>query len=172
MNSKFLKLFFTIILFSNITFGQTKTFYSINDELFELPGKWEFIGKIESSAQWGFSNKKLEHILLINVRPIDMFEFYNKELSEFELLNKFYTWESESWEKNDNNIEVEKIEVNEVEKYIIWRLKIKDKNMENYIIHGMKNNKLIGVSLSDNNKKKPKSRDEKIDFVKKIYFNK
>ena len=88
------------------------------------------------------------------------------------MLNEFYTWESEHWAKNDDNIEVEKIEVNEIEKYIIWRLKIKDKNTENYIIHGMRNYKLIGVSLSDNNKTNPKSRIEKIDFVKRIYFNK
>ena len=166
------KIFFLFFLFTNLSFGQKISPFLINNELFELPGKWEFIGKIENSAQWGFSNKKLKHILLINVRPIDKFEFYDKELSEFDLLNKFYIWESEHWAKNDDNVEVEKIEVNETEKYIIWRLKIKDENLENFIIHGMKNFKLIGVSLSDNNKEKPKSRAEKIDFVKKIYFNK
>ena len=165
-------LFFTLFMFSNLSFGQKISPFLINNELFELPGKWEFIGKIENSAQWGFSNKKLKHTLLINVRSIDKFEFYNKDLSELELLNKFYIWESEYWAKDDNNIEVEKIEVNEEEKYIIWRLKIIDKDLENYIIHGMRNSKLIGVSMSDNNKKEPKSRNEKIDFVKNIYFNK
>ena len=172
MNSKFLKLFFTVILFSNITLGQTKTSFSINDELFELPGKWELIGKIENSGQYSFTSKKLKLGLLISVRKTEKFEFYSKDLTEFEFLNKFYTWETEYWGKDDVNVEIEKIEINESDKYIIWRLKIIDKNIESFIMSGVRNNKLIGISLSDNSKKEPKSKNEKIDFLKKIYFRK
>ena len=166
-----LKLIFTILLISNITYGQTKSPYLINNELFELPGKWEYIGKIESSAQWGFTNKKLKITLLINVRKIENFEFYNKDLSEFEFLNAFYIWETEFWGKADQNIEIENIEFNEQKKYIIWRLKIKDKNVENFILSSVRNDNLIGISFSDNNKKKPKNRNEIIDYLKKVYFN-
>jgi len=169
---KFLKILFSIFIFSSLSFGQTKTPYLINNELFELPGKWKHIGKIENAAQWAFANKKLELVLLINVRKTEIFEFYNKEFSEFEFLNKFYEWETEFWGKDDQNVEIEKIEINEQEKYIIWRLKIIDKNIESFIFSGIRNNKLIGISLSDNNKKEPKSRIEKIDFVKNIYFKK
>jgi hypothetical protein len=49
----------------------------------------------------------------------------------------------------------EKIETNELEKYIIWRLKIVDKNIESFIFSGIRNDKLIGISLSDNNKNLP-----------------
>jgi hypothetical protein len=172
MNTKILKVFFTIILFSNITFGQTKTPYSINDELFELPGKWELLGKIEKSSQYSFTNKKIKLGLLISARKKEMFDFYSKELSDFDFLNKFYTWETEYWAKDDNNIEIEKIEINETEKFIILKLKIIDKNIESFILSGVRNNKLIGINLSDNNKKEPKSRTEKIEFLKNIYFNK
>ena len=110
--------------------------------------------------------------LLINVRKTEIFEFYNKENTEFEFLNKFYTWETEFWAKDDGNIEIEKIEINETDKYIIWRLKITDKNIENFILSGIRNNKLIGLSLSDSDEKKPKSRTEKIEFLKNIYFKK
>lgn len=172
MKLKLLKIIFAIFIFSNLSFGQSKSPFLINNELFELPGKWKHIGKIENSAQWGFANEKLKLTLLINVRKPENFEFYNKELSEFEFLNKFYIWETEFWGKDDKNVEIEKIETNEQEKYIIWRLKITDKNIESFIFSGIRNNKLIGISLSDENKKKPKSRTEKIEFLKNIYFKK
>ena len=172
MKLKLLKIIFTIFIFSNLSFGQSISPFLINNELFELPGKWKHIGKIENSAQWGFDNKKLKLTLLINVRKPENFEFYNKELSEFDFLNKFYIWETEFWGKDDQNIEIEKFEINEQEKYIIWRLKIVEKNIDSYIFSGIRNNKLIGISLSDNNKKEPKSRNEKIEFLKNIYFKK
>ena len=170
MKLKLLKIIFAIFIFSNLSFGQSKSPFLINNELFELPGKWKHIGKIENSAQWGFSNDKLKLTLLINVRKPENFEFYNIEQSEFEFLNNFYVWETEFWGKDDQNVEIEKIETNEQEKFIIWRLKIVDKNTESFIFSGIRNNKLIGISMSDNNKKEPKSRTEKIEFLKKIYF--
>ena len=172
MKFKLLKILFTIFIFSNLTFGQSISPFLINNELFELPGNWKYIGKIENSAQWSFDNKKLKLTLLINVRKPENFEFYNKELFEFDFLNKFYIWETEFWGKDDQNIEIEKFEINEQEKYIIWRLTIVDKKIESYIFSGIRNNKLIGISLSDNNKKVPKSRTEKIEFLKNIYFKK
>ena len=67
---KFYLVKISLILFfiSNLSFGQKHSPFLINNELFELPGKWEYIGKIENSGQWGFSNKKMKHTLLINVR--------------------------------------------------------------------------------------------------------
>ena len=170
MNIQCLKILFSILLFSTIAVGQRKTRLLINNEPFELPGKWKPIGKIENSAQWGFENEKAKLTLLINVRNPEKFEFYNREFSEFEFLNKFYVWEAEFWGKDDQNVEIEKIDVNEKEKYIIWRLKVND--IENFILHGMRNNKLIGISLSDNNKKEPKSRIEKIEYITNIYLRK
>ena len=172
MKLKLLKILFTLFIFSNLTFGQSKSPFLINNELFELPGKWEHIGKIENSGQYSFTSKKLKLGLLISARKIEIFEFYSKELTDFEFLNKFYVWETEFWGKDDRNVEIEKIEINETEKYIIWRLKIIDKNIESYNLSGVRNNKLIGENLSDNNKKEPKSKNEIIDFLKSIYFKK
>ena len=98
--------------------------------------------------------------MLINVRKKELFEFYKKEFTDFEFLDKFYIWETEFWAKDNGNIEIEKIEINEKSKYIVWRLKIIDKNIESFILSGVKNSKLIGLSLSDNNKNKPKNRAE------------
>lgn len=172
MKVKFFKIIFAIFIISNLSFGQSKSPFLINNELFELPGKWKYIGKIENSAQWAFVNEKLKITLLINVRKAENFEFYNKESSEFEFLNKFYLWETEFWKKDDQNVEIEQIETNEQEKHIIWRLKIIDRNIESFIFSGIRNNKLIGISLSDDNKKEPKSRTEKIEFLKNIYLKK
>ena len=46
----------------------------------------------------------------MNVIQPENFDFYNKELTEFEFLNKFYIWETEFWGKDDGNVEIEKIE--------------------------------------------------------------
>lgn len=172
MKSKLLKIIFTLLIITNVSFGQKATPCLINNEMFILPGKWECIGKIENSVQWAFTDKKQKQTLLINVRKIEMFEFYNKELTDWEFLNKFYVWETDFWGKDDANIEIEKMETNEQEEYIIWRLKVKDKNVESFIFSGIRNNNLIGISLSDNDKIKLKNREEKIEFLKTIYFNK
>ncbi|RXR17684.1 hypothetical protein EQG63_09340 [Flavobacterium amnicola] len=172
MKLKYLFILFTLLIIPNSLFSQTKTPFLINDELFELPGKWEMLGKVEKSGQYGFNNKKNKLTLLISVRKTEKFEFYSKDLSELDFLNKFYTWESEHWLKDDKKIEVEKIELNETEKYIIWRLKIIDQNIESFILSGVRNSRLIGISLSDNNKKEPKSRSEKTEFLKDLYFKK
>ena len=169
---KYLIILFTLLINPINSFSQTKTPFLINNELFELPGKWEILGKIENSGQYSFNNKKSKLGLLISVRKTEIFDFYSKDLTEFEFLNKFYTWETEYWAKDDKNIEIEKIEINDTKKYIIWRLKIIDKNIESFILNGIRNNKLIGINFSDNNKKEPKSRNEKIEFLKNIYFKK
>ena len=133
----------------------------------------ENTGKLESSGQYTFSNKKMKLGLSISVRKVEKFEFYSKEFTDFDFLNKFYIWETEYWSKEGGvKVEIEKIEVNETEKYVIWRLKIIDNSIDHYILSGVRNNKLIGINLYDTNKNEPKSRVEQIEFLKKMYLKK
>lgn len=169
---KYIKIIFAFFIFTNLSFGQLKSPFLINNELFELPGKWKVNGHLESSGQYSISNKKLNLGLLISVRKIEGFDFYSKDLTEFEFLNKFYIWEPEYWAKDGGEkVEIEKIEINEAEKYIIWKIVLINKNIENYIFSGVRNGKLILIDFIDN-KKAPKSKEEKIEFLKNIYLKK
>lgn len=174
MNSKLHKILLLLLVITfDFGFSQKITPISINNEIFELPGKWEVQGKIENSGQYAFNNKKLKYLLLISVRKITNFEFYNQEKDNIGFLNDYYGWETKYWTENDtdSNVEVEKYIQDDENIFVIWRLKLIDKNYENFIIGGIRNGKLITISLTDN-KDKPKTKEEIIKFLKDIYFNK
>ena len=174
MNSKLSKILLLLVIITfDVGFSQKITPISINNEIFELPGKWEIQGKNENSGQYAFNNKKLKNLLLISVRKITNFEFYNQERDNIGLLNDYYDWETKYWTENDtdSNVEVEKYIQDDENIFVIWRIKLIDKNLENFIIGGIRNEKLITISLTDN-KDKPKTKEEIIKFLKDIYFNK
>lgn len=170
MKINILKILFLFFIYSNVSFGQSNTYFSINEEMFILPKKWKITGKLRESAQWVFENEKQKLAILINVREPKIFELYDKEDSEVEFLNKFYKWEIDYSVEKFPSVKYEKIETNENENYIIWRIKESEDYLENTIITGIRNGKLIGVSMFDTNKEKPKTLIEKIEFIKKIYF--
>ena len=174
MNSKLSKnLLLLFVIAFNVGSSQKITPISINNEIFELPGKWEIQGKNENSGQYAFNNKKLKNLLLISVRKITNFEFYNQERNNIELLNDYYAWETKYWTENntDSNVEVEKYIQDDENIFVIWRIKLIDKNIENFIIGGIRNGKLITISLT-NNKDKPKPKEEIIKYLKDLYFSK
>ena len=64
MNSKLSKILLLLFVITfNIGFSQKTTPILINNEIFELPGKWEIQGKNENSGQYAFNNKKLKNLL-------------------------------------------------------------------------------------------------------------
>jgi hypothetical protein len=169
MKIKKLVILIIIALMTNISFGQAKKSFLINDELFELSGKWEVVGQNKNSGQYHLSNKKAEIELLISVRKIEIFDFYAQEISELEFLERFYKWETDHWTKDDSNVEVDEIESDNSKQYKILRMKLIDQNIENYVLYGVRNNKIIGINFLDNNKANPKSKQEIIDYLKSAY---
>ena len=165
-----LKILFLFFIYSNVSFGQSRSVNIINEEMFILPKKWKLTGKLEKYGQFIFKNEKQKLAILINVRDPKNFELYDKEDSEVEFLNKFYKWEIDFFVENYPSVKYEKIETNENEKFIIWKIKVFEDDIENTIITGIRNGKLIGVSMFDYNEEKPKTLIEKIEFIKKIYF--
>src|SRR5690606_1083366 len=63
-----IKLLIIFILFSSSGYSQSVTPVQINGELFELPGKWEFVTQLKESGQYHFSNKKKDLGIMISVR--------------------------------------------------------------------------------------------------------
>ena len=70
--------------------------------------------------------------MLISVRKSEYFEFYEKDLTEKQLLDKFYKWEYNHWADSTGlKREVSEIKVNQEKNYIVWKLIIKDFFYEN-----------------------------------------
>ncbi len=166
-----------IVFFNTLSlFSQKKEFYQINDELFELRGNWEVLGKIKSSGQYVLNNKKEKLMLSISVRKSEYFEFYEKDLTEKQLLDKFYKWEYDYWaDSTDLNHEVSEIKVNQEKNYIVWKLIIKnffyenenDKSLTSYILYHVRNKNLISINLSS--RKEEFSENDAVEYLEKIY---
>ena len=178
MKLKFKIFSVLIFLISVFSFAQKVSPFQINGELFEIPGKWEFKAQLKESGQFHLSNKKEKLSLLISVRNPEKFEFYQEGLSENDLLNKFYNWESDYW-KSSNGIETEVSEIkrNDEKKYIIWKLNLKNMPQNNnqdqitYLLYGLQNNKLIAINLTNNTDRKILlTESESIIFLEKIYL--
>jgi len=176
MNSKqAIKFFILFILFSGCAYSQSATPVQINGELFELPGKWKFVTQLEESGQYHFSNKKKDLGIMISVRNASNFDFFDKSLSDQELVEKFYKWDADYWSEGYGvKAEISEIKRNPNPYYIIWKLIAKnalDDNTDvtNYFLYSYRNNNLISISLLDNNKKNMAEK-EIIEFLEKIYL--
>ncbi len=166
-----------VFLFNTLSlFSQKKEFYHINDELFELKGKWEIKGQIKSSGQYHLTNKKENLSLLISVRKSEYFEFYEKDLTEKQLLDKFYKWEYDHWADSTGlKREVSEIKVNQEKNYIVWKLIIKNffyenennKSLTSYFLYHVRNKNLISISLSS--RKEEFSENDAVEYLEKIY---
>lgn len=180
MKSNFkLGLTLIMVLYSALTFAQKTTNFLINEELFELPGKWTTIGLLKNSGQYHIANKKEEISLLISVRKPEKFEFYTEGLSEYDLLNRYYRWEYDYWNSPSGlKSEVSEIIRSEEKKYIIWKIVLKNSPENNnndklsFLLYAVRNNKLLSVSLSAGIARKNElTESEATEYLKKIYIN-
>lgn len=170
---------FIILLLSTVLYSQKVSRFQINGELFKISGKWEAKGQLKESGQFQLINKKEKMSLLISVRKPEKFEFYNQELNERELLEKFYKWDYDYWGSSNGILsEVNEIKRNEQGKYIIWKLIIKNsphndnKDKTSYSLHAVRNNNLISMNLAEGFDKEEKlNESEFVELLEKTYSN-
>lgn len=133
-----------------------------------IPGKWTKTKYNEVSHQQFFKNKDSVSIA-IAFTPVNKYEFNTKNPKKgFEFVNAFYEWDSEYF-VTKHKLQREKIESNELQKYIIWRLlgKLDNANYDTYFLFGEKNGYANNFSVSTTNKW---SSEEKVKFLKEMYF--
>lgn len=175
---KYLQLKLTFILIFAFSFCFSQSLFIINEEPFMLEGKWEFITQLKESGQYHLENKKKKLDVLISVRKQEVFEFYDKSLSEKELVDRFYKWETDYWlQENGVKAEIFEIKKDNENNFIIWQLVIKDESASskidsNYFLYFVRNNKLISIGLNQKNDKKQMTEIEVIKFLEEIYFKK
>lgn len=175
VNKKFIITLITVLI-STVSFAQKISFFQINGELIEIPGKWVYKTQLKESGQFHLINKNEKLSLLISVRNPEIFEFYQDNLTEEELLHKYYKWEYDYW-NSPKGIKTEVSEIKQNKNYIIWKLIIKNtphnnnKDQTSYLLYTVKNNKIIAINLSSlTDRKIPLTESESIELIEKIYL--
>lgn len=126
LNLKHLLIILTILFFS-IGKSQKITPIQVNGEYFELPGKWEYQNQIKESGQFQLTNKKEKLNLLLSVRKTELFDFYDENLNEAELLHLFYKWDYDHW-NSEEGIDANASEIKNqlAQNYMIWKISINE----------------------------------------------
>lgn len=161
---KILKLMFVLLVFlPKFIFSQDNTDYSkvkTNSGDVKIPGNWEQLNKMDDSGQTYLKNKD-GVIIAIAQNPKKAYSFFKNNISDFENVKLFYTWDSEYYK--ENNFYAEKIKENAELEYIIW--KYNDKKLDNIFLFGSSKSNFLNLLVYTNNW----SEDEKIIFLENLF---
>lgn len=161
---KNLKLLFVLLIFlPNLIFCQDTTEYSkvkTNTGEVKIPGKWEQLNKMDDSGQTYLRNKE-GVIIAIAQNPKKAYPFYKNNVSDFENVTLFYTWDSDYYK--ENKFKTDKIKENTELEYIIW--KYNDKKLDNVFLFGSSKNNFLNLLVYTTNWKE----EEKIIFLENLY---
>jgi hypothetical protein len=161
---KSLKVMLIILVFvPNFIFCQDSIEYSevkTNSGEVKVPGNWELLNKMDDSGQTYLKNKD-EVIIAIALNPKKAYPFFNSNVSDFENVKLFYTWDSDYYK--ENKFKTKKIKENKELEYIIW--KYNDKKIDNVFLFGSSKNNFLNLLVYTNNW----SEDEKIIFLENLF---
>lgn len=161
---KNLKLLFVLLIFlPNLIFCQDTTEYSkvkTNTGEVKIPGKWEQLNKMDDSGQTYLRNKE-GVIIAIAQNPKKAYPFYKNNVSDFENVTLFYTWDSDYYK--ENKFKTDKIKENTELEYIIW--KYNDKKLDNVYLFGSSKNNFLNLLVYTTNWKE----EEKIIFLENLF---
>lgn len=161
---KRLKFMFVLLIFlPNFIFCQDITDYSeviTNSGEVKIPGNWEQLNKMNDSGQTYLKNKD-GVIIAIAQNPKKSYSFYKSNVSDFENVKLFYTWDSDYYK--ENKFKTEKIKENIELEYIIW--KYNDKKRDNVFLFGSLKSNFLNLLVYTNNW----SEDEKIIFLENLF---
>lgn len=161
---KRLKLMFVLLIFlPNFIFCQDITDYSkvkTNSGEVKIPGNWEQLNKMDDSGQTYLKNKD-GVIIAIAQNPKKSYPFFKSNVSDFENVKLFYTWDSDYYK--ENKFKTEKIKENTELEYIIW--KYNDKKFDNVFLFGSSKSNFLNLLVYTNNW----SEEEKIIFLENLF---
>ncbi len=156
-------LFVLLILLPNLIYCQDTTEYSkvkTNTGEVKIPGKWEQLNKMDDSGQTYLRNTE-GVIIAIAQNPKKAYPFYKSNVSDFENVTLFYTWDSDYYK--ENKFKTDKIKENTELEYIIW--KYNDKKLDNVFLFGSSKNNFLNLLVYTTNWKE----EEKIIFLENLF---
>ena len=161
---KRLKLIFIMLVFlPNYIFCQDSIDYSkvnTNSGTVKIPGSWEQLNKMDDSGQTYLKNKE-GVIIAIAQNPKKAYPFFKSNVSNFENVKLFYTWDSDYYK--ENKFKTEKIKENTELEYIIW--KYNDQKLDNVFLFGSSKSNFLNLLVYTNNW----NEDEKIIFLENLF---
>ena len=132
-----------------------------------IPGEWSRTIYNQISKQQFFKNSD-SIIVAIAFGPCNRYEFNATDSKKgFEFVEAFYEWEAEFY-VNNYHLHQEKIESNEKDNYIIWRVfgENNDRYWDTYFLFGERNGFASNFSIMKTNKW---TEEEKVTFLKNLY---
>ena len=157
-------MFVLLIILPNYIFCQDISDYSkvkTNSGEVKIPGKWKQLNKMDDSGQTYLKNKE-GVIIAIAQNPKKSYSFFKSDVSDFENVKLFYTWDSDYYK--ENKFKTDKIKENPELEYIIW--KYNDKQLDNVFLFGSSKNTFLNLLVYSNGW----SEDEKIIFLEKLFI--
>lgn len=141
-------VFIFLLFVSQIVFAQKGDKFLINEYLITFPKKVKLVSVDKNSGAFAFTDKK-NSIFQVSVRSGDKMEFYNSDFNQTELLEAFYRWEFDHWKANSIGAEVTEIRKEIEQSFILWKIKLKykEKDVETIFLYGVKENKVISISI-------------------------
>lgn len=152
-----------LVFLPNFSFSQDNIDYSkvkTNTGEVKIPGNWEELNSMNDSGQTYLKNKD-GVIIAIAQNPKKAYPCFKSNVSDFENVKLFYTWDSDYYK--ENKFLTEKIKENKESEYIIW--KYNDKKLDNVFLFGSTKNNFLNLLVYTNNW----SEDEKIKFLENLF---
>lgn len=161
---KRLKLMLVILVFlPNFIFCQDSTAYSkvkTNSGEVKIPGNWEQLNKMDDSGQTYLKNNE-GVIIAIAQNPKKSYSFFKTNVSDFENVKLFYTWDSDYYK--ENKFKTDKIKENAEFEYLIW--KYNDKKLDNVFLFGSSKSTFLNLLVYTDKW----TEDEKIIFLENLF---
>ena len=151
-----------LVFLPNYIFGQDSNDYSkvnTNSGTVKIPRLWEQLNKMDDSGQTYLKNKE-GVIIAIAQNPKKAYPFFKSNVSNFENVKLFYSWDSDYYK--ENKFKTEKIKENTELEYIIW--KYNDQKLDNVFLFGSSKSNFLNLLVYTNNW----NEDEKIIFLENI----
>lgn len=161
--NKLILMLVMLFLLPNLIFCQDIMDYSnvkTKSGEVKIPGNWEQLNTMDDSGQTYLKNKD-GVIIAIAQNPKKSYSFFKSNVSDFENVKFFYTWDSDYYK--ENKFKTEKIKENTELEYIIW--KYNDKKLDNVFLFGSSKSNFFNLLVYTNNW----SEDEKIIFLENLF---
>jgi hypothetical protein len=179
---KFTHLLFAIIFLTSCATQRTTTLISCDydknknqtDYLVfpygsvSIHGEWIQTSYNQTAKQQFFQNTD-SIIISVAFAPCNKYEFnMDNSKKDFEFVTAFYEWESEYFVTN-YRLNQEKIEFNEKDNFIIWRVFGENNNTywDSYFLFGEKNGFANNFAIMKTDKW---TKEEKVAFLKEMYL--
>jgi hypothetical protein len=156
-----LKLIVVVFFFlPNLIFCQDFSNVKTRSGQVKIPGKWEQLNTVDDSGQTYLKNKD-GIVIAIAQNPKKAYSFFKSNLSAFENVKLFYTWDSD-W-RRESKFKTDKIKEDTTLECVIW--KYNDGKLDNIFLFGSSKDNFLNLMVYSDTW----SEADQIVFLENLY---